>query len=222
MKGSRSIILVVIIAVAGVVIAKQKMKAPPAVTEQAAETGEPAPGSADRPTENGSQPSTSSQAERNEPSSSVPIPPPGANGDGKPPGAVVITPPTPSPQPPAPRPTDVRPTADGSHDGPLPGSELANCLKNRLPTMADFGRTWCKPCKAMVPILKQAAKDYEGKANILFVDLGKYAKLGRNYRIRAMPTQIFFDAQGNEVGRHMGYMGSKDIEKRLAELGVEK
>ena len=159
MKGSRSIILVVIVAVAGVVIAKQKMKAPPAVTEQAAETPQSAP-------KNGAD-------------------------DSKP-------------------------------DGPLPGSRLAECLISGRPTMADFGRTWCKPCKAMVPILKQAAKDYQGKANILFVDLGKYAKLGRNYRIRAMPTQIFFDAQGNEVGRHMGYMGSKDIERRLAELGVEK
>jgi len=107
-------------------------------------------------------------------------------------------------------------------EGPLPGSELAACLKSGRPTMADFGKGWCEPCKMMVPILEQAAQDYWGKANIVFVELQNYGELGRQYRIAVMPTQVFFDAKGKEVTRHMGYMGTEDIERELAALGVKK
>jgi thioredoxin 1 len=107
-------------------------------------------------------------------------------------------------------------------EGPLPGSKLEECLKSGRPTMADFGRGWCVPCKMMVPVLKRAAQDYWGKANIVFVELDEYAALGRKHRIVAMPTQIFFSAKGKEVSRHMGYMGTEDIERELAALGVKK
>jgi thioredoxin 1 len=114
------------------------------------------------------------------------------------------------------------PSAEGKPEGPLPGSKLAECLKSGRPTMADFGKGWCQPCKMMVPVLKQAAQDYWGKANIVFVELDEYAELGGNYRIAAMPTQVFFDAKGKEVSRHMGYMGTEDIERELAALGVKR
>jgi thioredoxin 1 len=106
--------------------------------------------------------------------------------------------------------------------GPLPGSQLEACLRSGRPTVADFGRGWCVPCKMMVPVLKRAAQDYWGKANIVFVELDEYAALGRKHRIVAMPTQIFFSAKGKEVSRHMGYMGTEDIERKLAALGVKK
>jgi thioredoxin 1 len=119
-------------------------------------------------------------------------------------------------------PPQKQPAQEEKTDGPLPGSILATCLKTGLPTMADFGRVWCIPCKQMVPVLKQAARDYSGKANIVFVDLEDYADLGREHRITAMPTQVFFDAAGKEVTRHMGYIGNPDIDAQLAKMGVKK
>jgi thioredoxin 1 len=105
---------------------------------------------------------------------------------------------------------------------PLPGSALAKCLKSGRPTMADFGRGWCKPCKAMVPILDRAARDYRGKANIVFVEMGEYEKLARQYRIAFMPTQIFFDAKGKEMSRHIGYLDNKGINEQFAKMGAKK
>lgn len=112
--------------------------------------------------------------------------------------------------------------ASETPEAPLPGSSLADCLKSGRPTMADFGKRACVPCKQMEPILKQAARDYRGKANIVFVDLEAYPQLAREYLIRIMPTQIFFDADGKEVDSHMGYMGLDEIERQLASLGVRK
>jgi thioredoxin 1 len=106
--------------------------------------------------------------------------------------------------------------------GPLRGSKLTECLKSGRPTMADFGLGTCKTCKAMQPILKQAAQDYWGKANIVFVELDKYPELAREYRIAVMPTQIFLDAEGKQVDSHMGYMDRAEIDRRLTALGVER
>ena len=115
-----------------------------------------------------------------------------------------------------------KPAAQKKQDGPLPGSQLEKCLKSGRPTMADFGRGWCKPCKAMVPILKRAAQDYRGKANIVFVELGDYMHLARKYRIAVMPEQIFFDAKGKEVARHLGYIDNQGIDSQFAKMKVKK
>jgi|GEM_PF-6800270 len=103
----------------------------------------------------------------------------------------------------------------------LPGNKLPEVLQNGRPTMADFGKNWCKPCKAMEPILQQAAIDYQGKANIVFVDLEQYADLGSQYQIAALPTQILFDKTGKETARHMGFLPREEIDKGLATLGVK-
>jgi thioredoxin 1 len=113
------------------------------------------------------------------------------------------------------------PASERKGAAPLPGSKLEASLKNGRVTMADFGKGWCVPCKAMVPVLEQAAGDYSGKANIVLVDMEQYDDLARMFRITVMPTQIFFDAKGHEVARHIGYMNGEDVEKQLAALGVK-
>jgi thioredoxin 1 len=109
----------------------------------------------------------------------------------------------------------------GAPSAVLPGSQLPEVLQNGLPTMADFGKNWCKPCKAMEPVLRQAAADYQGKANIVFVDLEQYAILGNEYKIATMPTQIFFDKTGKETARHIGFLPKEEIDKKLAALGAK-
>ena len=114
------------------------------------------------------------------------------------------------------------PASKGKGAAPLPGSKLEASLKNGRVTMADFGKGWCVPCKMMAPVLERAASDYSGKANIVFVDMEQYDDLARMFRISVMPTQIFFDAKGHEVTRHIGYMSGEDIDSQIARLGVRK
>jgi len=101
----------------------------------------------------------------------------------------------------------------------LSGSHLADALKSGRPTMAEFGLGTCEVCKKMAPILEHAAVTYAGKANIVSVDLDEYAALGRYYQIRAMPTQVFFNPKGEEVGRHLGFLPPEEIAAELMKLG---
>lgn len=90
-----------------------------------------------------------------------------------------------------------------------------------LPRLVDFGANKCDNCKKMKPILKQLRADYDGIVTVDFVDVWKDTDAGKPYRIRLIPTQIFFDAAGQEVFRHEGFFGREDIEKVFQEkLGI--
>lgn len=88
-------------------------------------------------------------------------------------------------------------------------------------TMIDLGAESCIPCKMMAPILKELEKEYEGRAAIVFIDVWKHKEEARKYGIRGIPTQIFYDQEGKEVGRHVGFMDKKSIVDVLKQLGVE-
>jgi len=85
-------------------------------------------------------------------------------------------------------------------------------------TMADLGSTSCVPCKLMEPILEKLQSEYQGKAAIIFVDVAKDRELARKFGIRAIPTQIFFDKNGNEVWRHAGFLEKIIITEQIDSL----
>ena len=226
MKGSKWLVLVVILVVVGLVAAKQMRKSLPAGPQVAAHASGPnelaQPRAESKALERGAS-SVSAQAAQepvSKPKASASANhPDGSRESGPAEGGQTANPkPEPATKPGA----QQKPAPGPKPEGPLPGSKLKDCLKNGLPTMADFGMGTCKPCKAMEPILKQAAQDYWGRANIVFVELDKYPDLGRQYGIRVMPTQVFFDSSGELVDSHMGYMERQEIDRRLAALGVKQ
>jgi len=89
-------------------------------------------------------------------------------------------------------------------------------------TMIDLGATACIPCKMMAPILKKLEKKYDGKAAIVFIDVWKDQSQARRFKIRAIPTQIFFDKEGKEVFRHVGFMSEDAIVQQLKKMGVDE
>ncbi|MBC2704766.1 co-chaperone YbbN [Desulfobacula sp.] len=89
-------------------------------------------------------------------------------------------------------------------------------------TLIDLGATECIPCKMMAPILTKLKKAYAGKADIVFIDVWKNRQQAPRFKIRAIPTQIFFNKQGEEVYRHVGFLDEKSIVKQLTKMGVDK
>lgn len=93
-------------------------------------------------------------------------------------------------------------------------------VSGRLPRLVDLGRETCVPCKMMAPILEELKREYEGRAVIEVIDLRDHREAAREYGIRVVPTQIFFDADGNEVWRHAGFLPKADIIAKFSEMGV--
>lgn len=89
-------------------------------------------------------------------------------------------------------------------------------------TMIDLGAKKCIPCKMMAPILVKLEKAYKGTADIVFIDVWENKKPAQRFKIRAIPTQIFFNEQGEEVYRHVGFLDEKSIVEQMTKMGVQK
>lgn len=100
---------------------------------------------------------------------------------------------------------------EGTPEIPVPG----------IVTLAELGSTSCVPCKLMLPILEELEQEYKDRVAIVAVDVLEHPGTGQKFDIMAIPTQIFFDADGKEAFRHVGFMEKAAIVAELEKLGVE-
>jgi len=98
---------------------------------------------------------------------------------------------------------------------------IKQALSSGKPAVIDLGARSCHICKKMAPILESLSAEYRGKASVLFIDIHKDPSTAEKFRIQMIPTQIFFDAKGKEVKRHVGFMEKADIVKEMKALGVK-
>jgi thioredoxin 1 len=99
-----------------------------------------------------------------------------------------------------------------------PAAPVANA---KLPKLLDLGAGKCIPCKMMAPILEELKKEYAGRMDVEFIDVWVNPDAGKPYGIEVIPTQIFFDADGKELFRHVGFFAKEDILGKWKELGVD-
>jgi thiol-disulfide isomerase/thioredoxin len=90
-----------------------------------------------------------------------------------------------------------------------------------IPRMIDFGSTMCIPCKEMEPILEELQIEYKDRLLIEFIDVTKNQDKSREYGINVIPTQIFFDEEGKEFFRHIGFFSKEDILKTFTDHSLE-
>ncbi len=92
--------------------------------------------------------------------------------------------------------------------------------QTKLPRLIDLGADKCIPCKMMAPILEELKSEYAGRLEVVFIDVWKDPEKGREYGIRVIPTQIFYDTDGNEFYRHVGFFSKVDILKTFKKKGI--
>jgi len=92
-----------------------------------------------------------------------------------------------------------------------------------LVTFIELGSVKCIPCKMMQPIMEEIEKEYAGQVAVVFHDV--WTEQGRpyaeQYKIRAIPTQIFLDQEGKEYYRHEGFFPKEELVKVLRMKGVQ-
>jgi thioredoxin 1 len=99
--------------------------------------------------------------------------------------------------------------------------DTVNENKITLPRLVDLGADKCIPCKMMVPILDELAKEHVGKLEVVFIDVWKNPAQARKYGINIIPTQVLYDAKGNEVFRHEGFFSKAEILNKFKEFGIK-
>ncbi|MDA3899702.1 MAG: thioredoxin family protein [Spirochaetes bacterium] len=95
---------------------------------------------------------------------------------------------------------------------------------DKLPivTFIELGSVDCIPCQMMQPVMDKVSAVYGDKVDVIFYDVWteKDRPMAEKYRIRAIPTQVFLDANGKEFYRHTGYFPFEELDKVLKAGGV--
>jgi len=106
-----------------------------------------------------------------------------------------------------------------AHDfGDVPEIKLSQIPKDH-PLMVMVGKTKCIWCESMAPQIK-AIKEQYPQTSIYYVNVDKDPLGAINNNISELPVQLFLDARGKEVARHIGYLNQEDILVYLRDYGI--
>lgn len=83
----------------------------------------------------------------------------------------------------------IKPTTDASFE--------QDVLKSSTPVLIDYWAEWCGPCRMVAPILDEIAGEYQGRLQIMKVNVDENRNVPAKYGIRGIPTLMLF--KGGEV-----------------------
>lgn len=98
-----------------------------------------------------------------------------------------------------------------------PADAVQQTLAQGKPTVVEFGSDSCASCKKMTQTLQQLQHSHGNDVGIVNINIIKQPEYTRRYGIMLIPTQVFYNAQGEEIERHMGILSAEEI---LDILGV--
>ena len=65
-------------------------------------------------------------------------------------------------------------------------------LKSDKPVLVDYWAEWCGPCKMIAPILDEVSKDYNGRLQVVKMNVDENNVTPAKFGIRGIPTLMLF------------------------------
>lgn len=78
----------------------------------------------------------------------------------------------------------------------------------------DFWAGWCRPCRAMAPVIRRLARDFSRDVAFAKVDTEVEKDLAREFAIKAIPTYVLFK-KGRIVERFSGATSRDRLARKI-------
>ena len=100
-------------------------------------------------------------------------------------------------------------------------SDIKEKIGNGKPTILSFGMSHCYSCIAMSKIFAKVLQEHP-EFQVYSVDGQKERLVSRDiYKLKEMPTQLFFDTSGEEIFRHTGAYKKPVLDIILKKYGFQ-
>ena len=101
---------------------------------------------------------------------------------------------------------------------PLPTQAQGSVPAKGKPALYEFGAGYCVSCKDMEKVMAELKTTHSDQVEFRMVYVDKEKPLFEQYKIMLIPTQVFLDASGKEVDRHIGPLSKEEVLQKLREL----
>jgi thioredoxin 1 len=88
----------------------------------------------------------------------------------------------------------------------------------KRPALYEFGAKTCLPCIQMQKVMAELQTSHGDKVEFRMVYADEELDLFKDYKIVVIPTQVFINADGQEVDRHIGALTKEEVLKKLKDL----
>ncbi len=86
------------------------------------------------------------------------------------------------------------------------------------PALYEFGSKYCIPCKEMKEVMAALKSSHGDQVEFRMIYVDEEKPMFGEYKVVAIPTQVFLDTSGKEVDRHLGALSKEEVLKKLKEL----
>ena len=83
-------------------------------------------------------------------------------------------------------------------------------LKAELPVLLDFWAPWCGPCKMIAPILDDIAEEFQGKLQVVKMNIDENEQTPAQFGVRGIPTLMVFNG-GPRVAPQVGALSQGQL-----------
>lgn len=85
------------------------------------------------------------------------------------------------------------------------------------PIILNFFATWCGPCQVFKPALETVSEKYEGKVDVMKIDIDADPEIPALFGVRSVPTTVFF-IPNEQPALVSGNIGEHGLERAVTEL----
>ncbi|MBK1646211.1 hypothetical protein CKO25_16470 [Thiocapsa imhoffii] len=108
----------------------------------------------------------------------------------------------------------------GSPSG-APAAPLATEITvDGRPVLVELGSNSCASCVAMHRVLEALQTSHGDRLQLVSINILEQPELVGQWKVLAIPTQVFLDGEGRELGRHIGFLSADAILERFAAAGL--